>query len=97
MREVIISEEALQDLKEHLSYIVIRDGIERAESINDQIIDKIYEIAESPIELGQRKDAYLAGIKRMLFKGVYLYFSYGNRILKIERIISRFRDQKREF
>ena len=54
MSKFILSELAYQDLEDHLAYIVRRDGIDRASTLYDQIMEKIAQIADAPFELGQR-------------------------------------------
>ncbi len=75
MRQVVFSELSEKDLEEHLSYIIQKDGILRASNIYDAILEKINDIATINIEIGQRKPDYLPGLRRVIYKGVYIYFN----------------------
>lgn len=97
MSNFLLSLFAEEDLEQHLEYIVRRDGFDRASTLDDQIIGKIGEIAKLPFEIGQRKSNYIKGLRKILFKGVNIYFRYIDGVMYVDRIISRFRDQGRQF
>jgi len=76
MSKFILSELAYQDLEDHLAYIVRRDSIDRASTLYDQIMEKIAQIADAPFELCQRKDGYIPGLRKVVFKRLNIYFRY---------------------
>jgi len=75
MRNIVRSNEADRDLDYHLSYIVERDGIDRASNLYDQVMEKITEIAAAPFELGQQKSGYIPGLRKVVFKRLNIYFT----------------------
>lgn len=97
MPKFILSKLADQDLEDHLAYIVHRDGLNRASALYDQIMEKIAQIAEAPFELGQRKEGYIPGLRKVVFKRLNIYFRYIENTLYVDRIISGYRNQNRQF
>jgi hypothetical protein len=60
-------------------------------------MEKIAQIANTPFELGQRKDGYIPGLRKVVFKRLNIYFRYIENTLYVDRIISGYRDQDRQF
>jgi len=60
-------------------------------------MEKIGQIADAPFEIGQRKDGYIKGLRKVVFKRLNIYFRYIDDKLFVERIISGYRDQDRNF
>jgi len=68
MNHFEFSSEADFDLDEYLSFVIERDGIDRASNLYDKIMKKIQEVADAPFEIGQRKDGYIVGLRKVIFK-----------------------------
>lgn len=49
---------------------------------------KIDQIADAPFEIDQRKDDYIKGLRKVVFKRLNIYFRYIDSTLFVERIIS---------
>ncbi len=86
MSKFLLSRLAEQDLEDHLAYIVCRDGIDRASTLDDEIMEKIGQIADAPFKLGQHKDGYIPGLRKVVFKRLNSYFRYVDNTLCVDRI-----------
>ncbi len=67
------SEIAYEELMEHIKYIVKKDGIDRESNLYEQVIEKIQQIPDAPFEIGQRKDNYINGLRKVVFKRLFFF------------------------
>lgn len=90
MKQLIISEQAQQDLTEIWLYIA-NDSPHTADRFLDFILGKCQPLCSSP-RLGRTRDELLPGIRNLPVKRYIIYYRVTETSVEIIRVLSCYRD-----
>lgn len=87
--KVVLSDDFCDDLEQILSFIISKDGLNRAEKFKDELFESIEKIPFSPFAYRKNQRYNDENIRDLIFKGYVATFVIENNIISMLYIYKR--------